>query len=151
MSPPNSRCQKRDTKQVPDWAMNITDIWRFASVQVNWYTSAYVRVGIAINTLKMFRHLRKKCCPVVQASGYAWSVKPCDRTDAPTARGKISLNRGIHCCPNFLIFFFCPTSVSILWKICVCYIYTYLSAYRLYMNYRRCQTTHRVKHFCINR
>ena len=33
-----------------------------------------------------------------------------------------------------LYFFLCPTSVSILRRICV-YIYPYLTAYRLYMNY----------------
>ena len=32
------------------------------------------------------------------------------------ASGKISVARGIHCCPIFFFFyFFCPTSVSILW------------------------------------
>jgi len=31
------------------------------------------------------------------------------------ARGEIFLARGIHCCHNF----FCPTSVSILWRVCL--------------------------------
>jgi hypothetical protein len=53
--------------------------------------------------------------------------------------------RGIHCCPNFWNFF-CPTSVSILWITCV-YIYTYLTAYRLCMNYRRYQIIMKVKLF----
>jgi hypothetical protein len=35
------------------------------------------------------------------------------------ARGKSSLARGIHCSPIFFLSFFCPTSVSILWGICV--------------------------------
>jgi hypothetical protein len=33
--------------------------------------------------------------------------------------GKISLARGIYCCSNIL-YFFCPTSVFILWRTCVC-------------------------------
>jgi hypothetical protein len=34
-------------------------------------------------------------------------------------RRKISLSRVTHCCPNFLNIF-CSTSVSILWRICIC-------------------------------
>ena len=34
------------------------------------------------------------------------------------ARADIRMARGIHCCPNFF-YFFCPTSVSVLWRICV--------------------------------
>ena len=55
------------------------------------------------------------------------------------ARWKISLARGIPCCPNFfLISFVRPTSLC-----CeeYMYIYTYLTAYRLYMNYRCYQIT----------
>jgi len=33
--------------------------------------------------------------------------------------GKISLARGIHSCPIFFFYFFCLTSTSILWRICV--------------------------------
>jgi hypothetical protein len=40
------------------------------------------------------------------------------------ARGKISLVRCTHCCPNFF-YSFCPTRVSVLWRICV-YIHTWL-------------------------
>ena len=35
------------------------------------------------------------------------------------ARGKIYLAQGIHCCPNFLFYLGCPTSVSIFWRICI--------------------------------
>jgi hypothetical protein len=71
-------------------------------------------------------------------------------------RGKFSLARRIHCCPNFLHFF--PTSVSVLWRTCV-----YAHAYRRYMNYRYYQITvatnelpllpnnTAVKHFCTIR
>jgi len=37
--------------------------------------------------------------------------------------------------PFFLNHFFCPTSISRLWRVCT-YIHTYLTAYILYMNYR---------------
>ena len=36
----------------------------------------------------------------------------------PVARGKISLARGIHCCPIFLNLF-CPTAISVLCTTCV--------------------------------
>ena len=52
------------------------------------------------------------------------------------ACGNISLARGIHCCPNFLCMF-CPTTFPILRRTCIyIQIYTYLTPYRLYMNYR---------------
>jgi len=35
------------------------------------------------------------------------------------AREKISLARGIQCCPRFFFYFFCPLSISILLRICV--------------------------------
>jgi len=38
--------------------------------------------------------------------------------------------RGIHCCTIFSKNFFCPTSVSVVWRICVCiYIYVYVYIY----------------------
>jgi len=46
------------------------------------------------------------------------------RSDERVARvsnmacGKISLARGIQCCPKFF-YFFCPTSIFILWWICI--------------------------------
>ena len=40
------------------------------------------------------------------------------------ARWKISLARGIPCCPNFFFNFFCPTNVSMLWRI---YVYIHIS------------------------
>jgi hypothetical protein len=59
---------------------------------------------------------------------------------------------------RFFFYFFCPTTVSILGRICVCvcvyiYIHTHmhLTAQRLYMNYRCYQVTLRVKHFYTNR
>jgi hypothetical protein len=41
-------------------------------------------------------------------------------------------------------YLFCPTGVSMMWRMCV---YTYLTAYRLYMNYRWYRITLRVKYF----
>ena len=67
-------------------------------------------------------------------------------SDEPVARvpkmasGKISLARGIYCCPSL----FCPThsSVCIVKNVRVCvYIYTHLTPYRLCMNYRCYQIT----------
>ena len=50
----------------------------------------------------------------------------------------------------FLFFFiFCPTSVAIMWRICV--YYTFRAAYRLYMKDRCYQIKLRVKHFYTNR
>jgi hypothetical protein len=40
-----------------------------------------------------------------------------------TARGNISIARNIQCCPDGFCCL-CPTSVSILWRICVCIGYT---------------------------
>ena len=48
------------------------------------------------------------------------------------ARGKVLSSRRIHCCPG-IFYSLCPTSVSVLWIFC---IYTYMTAYILYMNYR---------------
>ena len=95
---------------------------------------------IWINTLKIIRRLRKKCLTAVQAPWYACSLKPYDKTDAPVARGKISLTRGFHFRPNFCISFARPTSQYVLWSVCV-YIYGYLTACRLYMNYRSYEIT----------
>jgi len=49
-----------------------------------------------------------------------------------------------------IFYYIYPTSVSILWRLYVC-TYTYLTAYRLYMNYRCYQITLQVKHFYTNR
>jgi hypothetical protein len=52
------------------------------------------------------------------------------------ARGKISLARGIRCCPNF--FLLRPESLCCEEYV---YIHIYLIAYRLYMNYHCYQIT----------
>ena len=59
------------------------------------------------------------------------------------ARRKNSLARDSHC---YAISFycFCPTSVSVLWRICV-YIKTFLTQYRSYKNYRYYQI-HNIRH-----
>jgi hypothetical protein len=62
------------------------------------------------------------------------------------ARGKISSARGNDCCTNFLIPFARPAS---LYRERV-NIYTYLTAYKLYMYYRCCQIKLPVKHFYTN-
>ena len=67
--------------------------------------------------------------------------------DEPMTRGKISLTRGINCCPYLFFYIFCPTGVSILWRIIE---YILISAYRMYMNYRCYQITLGVQHICTN-
>jgi hypothetical protein len=69
------------------------------------------------------------------------------RTAEYTARGKISLSRGIHCCPNFFISFARPASLHCEESV---YIYTYTTAYRLYMNCRCYHITLRAQHFYTN-
>jgi hypothetical protein len=85
--------------------------------------------------------------------------KPYSKADGPTAhmstaaRCSISLARCIHCCPSFLNSFTLPASLYCeeYVRACVCpYIYTYVAAYRLYMNYRCYQITLRVKDFYTN-
>ena len=51
---------------------------------------------------------------------------------------------------SIFFYLFCPTSVSVLWRICV-HIYTLLTVYRLCMNYRCYQMILAVKHFYRNR
>ena len=68
------------------------------------------------------------------------------RTGEPTARGKIFLARGIHY-SDFLIFFTRPASPYYAKDE---FIYTYLTAYRLYLNYCCCQILLQVKHFYTN-
>jgi hypothetical protein len=53
---------------------------------------------------------------------------------------------GIHCCPKFL--FLLPDQH--LYTVKNVYIYTNLTAYRLYTNYRCYQILLRVKHFYTN-
>ena len=62
------------------------------------------------------------------------------------ARGKISFARGLHCCPIFFLL-----SDKRLYIMKNMSIYTYLTTYRLYVNYRCYQITPRVKHFYTNR
>jgi hypothetical protein len=141
MSPPNSGARVVTWNEFhTEDAKFRTEPWTSLSFGARELIHAVIRrgVGIAINTLKMSRRPHKKCCPAVQASGYACSAKPYDRTDAPTARGKISLTRGFHCCPNFLISFLPDQRLHIVKNVC---IYTYLSAYWQYTNCRCYQTT----------
>jgi hypothetical protein len=76
---------------------------------------------------------------------------------------KISLARGIHCCPNLFIYFartgslYCEEYVYIYVYMYVCVRAcvracgrTYLTAYTPYMNYRCYQISLRVKHFYTN-
>ena len=63
--------------------------------------------------------------------GQSWRTY-CAR-EPKMALGKISLAHNIHCCPSFCYLFY-PTIVSILRTIHV-YIHTYLTPYRLYVNY----------------
>ena len=83
---------------------------------------------------------------------------PYSRADEPTARvpntarGKISLARGIHCCSKFL--FLLHELLLYIVKIYIyiyIYIYTYLAAYRLCTSYRCYQIILRVKQFSANR
>jgi hypothetical protein len=69
-------------------------------------------------------------------------------TGAQYCTRKTSLARGIHRCPIFFISFARPASLCCDEYV---YIYTYLTACRLYMNYRCYQITLRVKHFYTNR
>ena len=61
------------------------------------------------------------------------------------AFGKISLTRGIHCCPIFFFLFFRPASPYC--AQCVHNTCTHLPVYRLYMNYRCYQITQEWKIF----
>jgi hypothetical protein len=66
------------------------------------------------------------------------------RADEPTARvpkkafGKISLESGIHCCPNFVLFILPYQRLYIVKNMC---INTHIWRRRDYMNYRCCQIT----------
>jgi hypothetical protein len=62
---------------------------------------------------------------------------------------KISLARGIHCCPSFL-FLLPDQPLYTVKNVCIC-MYVYLTAYRLNINYRSYQITLRVKPFYANR
>jgi len=64
------------------------------------------------------------------------------------AFGEISLARSTHCRPNFFNPFARP--VSLYYEEYV-YVYTYLIAWRLYMNYRCHQIILEVKRFYTNR
>jgi hypothetical protein len=64
---------------------------------------------------------------------------------AKMARGKISSARGIHCCPNFLVYVYFARLAS-LYREHV-NIYTYLTASKLYMYDRCCQIKLPVKYF----
>ena len=69
------------------------------------------------------------------------------------ARGKISLAHGIHCSPSsFFISLARPLSLYCeeRARVCVC-VCTYLTAWRLCMNYRCYQTILRMNHFYTNR
>ena len=62
--------------------------------------------------------IRIATSPISSVGTHQWTDFVYNRADEPMARGKISLARGIHCCPNFLNFFYSP-SVSILCRRCV--------------------------------
>ena len=81
----------------------------------------------------------------VVSSGRLSLIKPTQgcRTMAlvsKMAEGMISLASGIHCCPSFYYSFAPPASLCCKQYSHV-YINTYLTAYRLYMNYRCYQIT----------
>jgi len=64
--------------------------------------------------------IRIATSPISSVGTHQWADLVCNRGDEPMARG-------IHCCPNFLNFFF-STSVTILCRRCVYTVYTYLNA-----------------------
>ena len=59
--------------------------------------------------------IRIATSPISIVGTHQWADLVYNRVGEPMARGKISLARGIHCCPNFLNFFY-PTIVSILYR-----------------------------------
>jgi hypothetical protein len=69
---------------------------------------------------------------------------PYTRAAERTARGKISLAHGSHCCPGFLISFARPTSPCYAEHV---YIYTYVTVYELPL----LPNNTAVKHFYTNR
>ena len=82
---------------------------------------------------------------------YIYTYTPYVRADKPKARlpqmarGTIFLARTVHCSPiSFFISLARPASLYCVEHI---YIYTYLTAWRMCMNYRCYQTIMRVKHF----
>jgi hypothetical protein len=54
------------------------------------------------------------------------------------ARGKIFLAQGMHCCPKFMCLLPYNRHHNIVHNVCM---YTHLTTYRLYMNYRCYQIT----------
>ena len=109
---------------------------RRLSVQPGFRGSSYFRVGQKMATFQMFfQSGRAKgliSTPVVCVTlGHlaAGSLARIPRM----AEGMISLVRGIHCCPSIFHSFARPTSPYCEHNV---YIYTYLTAYRLCMNYR---------------
>jgi hypothetical protein len=85
-------------------------------------------------------------------TGHVFKSRPRDRLPDATRRFPQSLEdkagESMARCIQCSLEFFCPTSIYTLWIICV--YYTYLTAYRLYVNYRCYQITLRVKHFYTN-
>jgi hypothetical protein len=67
--------------------------------------------------------IRIATSPVSIVGTHQWADLVYNRAGEPLARGKLSLARGIHCCPCFLSFFLPDQRLHIVQKMCLLYIH----------------------------